>query len=196
MISEYQVVRDTPEKGIITAAWRQRSLLLVASQDPLTDPRQAFKRDQTSCLHLCQSQGEDKILVGDFNEKSGEDIDGIATIASGCGLANLMEHRHPMEPPATFARGWHCIDYGFASPHVIQALMAGGYEQFSGVRFPTEHIPYFFDFDTTKLFGTQTPELVTPVNRILKSNNIRQVTQYIKEKYEYLRRCNAFDRAQ
>ena len=62
-------------------------------------------------------------------------------------------------------------------------------------RFPTDHRAYFFDFDTEKLLGTRTPELATHAKRILKSNNIRQVTQYIKEKYEYLQQCNAFNRA-
>jgi hypothetical protein len=99
-----------------------------------------------------------------------------------------------MPLPATFARGSQCIDYGFATPHVLRALRRCGYEQFSA-RFTTDHRAYFFDFDTTELFGTLTPTLASPANRILKSNNLRQVTSYIKEKYEYLRRCNAFERA-
>ena len=166
----------------------------MMAQDPITDLRKAFKRDLTSFLQQCQSQGEEIILVGDFNETRGEDIDGIATIASSCGLGNIMSARHSGQPPATFARGRQCIDYGFASLHVIQSIRKCGYEQFSA-RFPTDHRAYFFDFDTDKLFGTRTPKLATHAKRILKSNNIRQVTQYIKEKYEYLQRWNAFNRA-
>lgn len=141
VISAYQVVRDTPEQGVITAASDQRSILLMA-QDPLNDPRKAFKRDITNFLQQYLARDEEIILVGDFNETLGEDFDGIATIARGCGLANIMAHGHSMPPPATFARGRQCIDYGFATPHVIRALRQCGYEQFSA-RFPTDHRSYF-----------------------------------------------------
>ena len=171
VISAYQVVRDTPQKGAITAASQQRSLLMMA-QDPITDPQKTFKRDLRSFLQQCQSQGEEIILVGDFNETLGEDTDGIATIANSCGLGNIMSARHSRQPPATFAGGRQCIDYGFESFHVIQSIRKCGYEQFSA-RFPTDHRAYFFDFDTDKLFGTRTPGLATHAKRILKSNNIR-----------------------
>ena len=131
VISAYQVVRDAQGQGVITAALQQRSLLLLA-QDPITDPRQAFKRDLTSYIHQCQSRGEELLLLGDFNEKLGDDPAGIESIAQGCGLINLMTTRHTTTPPATFARGRDCIDYGFGTHHVSQALLRCGYEAFRG----------------------------------------------------------------
>jgi hypothetical protein len=91
--------------------------------------------------------------------------------------------------------GRNCIDYGFASPHAIQAISLCGYEQFNS-RYSTDHRAYFFDFDTAKLFGRQTPELASTAQRILHSTNVKQVTNYLKIKYEYLKHCNAFERAE
>ena len=77
----------------------------------------------------------------------------------------------------------------------MQALSRCGYEAFNA-RFSTDHCSYFFDFDTVKLFGRPTSALATTSQRILRSTNIKQVTKYIKEKYDYLCRYNAFERAQ
>ena len=96
-----------------------------------------------------------------------------------------------LQPPATYARGRNCIDYGFASPHVVQAISLCGYEQFNS-RYSTDHRAYFFEFDTAKLFGRQTPALASTAQRILHSTNVKQVTNYLKIKYEYLN----FERAE
>ena len=44
MISAYQVVTDSPRKGLMTAASQQQSFL-IQEQDPVISPRQAFRRD-------------------------------------------------------------------------------------------------------------------------------------------------------
>jgi hypothetical protein len=53
----------------------------------------------------------------------------------------------------------------------------------------------FFDFDTEQLFGTTTPPLANPEQRILNSKNVKQPTHYLKIVYDYLLQCNAFERA-
>ena len=194
IISAYQVGTTDPEKGAITAAVQQRNLLMLTN-DPLNDPRKAFKRDLSQFIQEKRSQGDEIILVGDFNEKLGEPNNGIEIIAGETGLINMMSYKHPTRPPATYARGSHCIDYGFATPHVVQALSNCGYEAFNA-RYSTDHRSYFFDFNTVQLFGRPTSVLVAPSQRILQSTNVKQVTKYIKEKYDYLCRCNAFARAQ
>lgn len=59
-----QVEPDVPDKGAITAAAQQRNLLMLAN-DPLSDPRAAFKRDLSQFLQERRSQGKEIILVGD-----------------------------------------------------------------------------------------------------------------------------------
>jgi hypothetical protein len=68
-----------------------------------------------------------------------------------------------------------------------------GYEPFSS-RFPSNHRAHFLDFDTQKLFGTETQTLGKHSDRILRSNNVAQTTQYLQEKYDLLLQHNAFAR--
>ena len=193
IVNVYQVVPDTPGSGKVTSATQQRSLLLD-SEDRLSDPREAFLRDLNAYLQSCKTNGEELLVMGDFNERIGVERNPTSAILSELGLINLMLTRHSTPLPATYARGRKCLDYGFATNHVVQALEACGYEPFN-LRYTTDHRPYFFDFNTDILFGNATPSLATPTQRILHSNNVKQVTYYIKELYELLEKCNAFNRA-
>ena len=194
VISAYQVVPDSQSPGKVTAAEQQRSLL-IESQDPLREPRPAFVRDLHQYLQLCLDAAEDILILGDFNESIGRDCNPLTSMMSEVGLLNLMAVRHDSPPPPTYARGRKCLDYGFATPRVTLALTASGYEAFNE-RFTTDHRSYFFDFDTDLLFGTATPTLASPQQRILNSKNVKQVTGYIKLVYDYLVHCNAFERAE
>ena len=193
VVNVYQVVADTPGTGMVTSATQQRSLLLE-SDDCLSDPRAAFIRDLTVYLQECVSKGDELLVMGDFNERIGVERNPTSAMLSEFGLVNLMLSRHSAPLPVTYARGRKCLDYGFATAHVAQALVACGYEAFNA-RYPTDHRPYFFDFDTDKLFGNATPSLSSPNQRILHSTNVKQVTQYIKILYDSLLECNAFNRA-
>jgi hypothetical protein len=64
----------------------------------------------------------------------------------------------------------------------------------STLSFASDHRAYFLDFDTRKLFGTETQHLGKLSDRILRSNNTAQTTQYIKAKYDLLNQHNAFER--
>ena len=193
VISAYQVVSDNPHTGLTTATAQQQSLL-IQSQDSIT-PRKAFKRDLRSLLQTCITQGNDILLVGDFNEVFGAECDGISKLAAEFHLINLMQVRHHHTSPATYARGKKCLDYGLATRRVANALIQCGYEAFSE-RFSTDHRAYFFDLDNDILFGNMTQQLASPARRILKSNNVEQVTAYIKFKFEFLQSRNAFRRAE
>ena len=193
IISAYQVGPEASSPGKTTAATQQRSFLLQA-QDPITDPRSAFVRDLRLYLQTCLSQGDDVLIMGDFNEDIDRHQNPLASIFSEFGLVNLMSTRHSFPTPPTYARGRKCIDYGFGTPRAAQALQASGYEAFNA-RFTTDHRSYFFDFDTEQLFGAATPTLANPAQRILHSKNVKQLTAYIKLVYEYLEQCNAFERA-
>ena len=108
VISVYQVVVDSPGSGLTTAAAQQRALLIDA-EDRLSDPRQAFIRDLHAFLQLCISQGEEVLLLGDFNESIGNERNPTSsTMLSGLGMVNLMLTRHQTPLPATYARGQKC----------------------------------------------------------------------------------------
>ena len=193
VVSAYQVNPDTKKKGVVTAAVQQRTLLLE-SQDPTSDPRSAFVRDFHLYLSQCITIGDDVMILGDFNEEVGRDRTPLTSLFSELGLVNLMKARHLGPVPPTYARGRKRLDYGFSTPRVALALKSCGYEAFNA-RFPTDHRSYYFDFDTESLFGTATPSLARPAQRILSSKNVKQVTAYLKHVYDYLIQCNAFERA-
>jgi hypothetical protein len=141
-----------------------------------------------------RQSNDDILILGDFNELYGSDPNGMIKLAVDNDLVNVMESRHSSRMPATYARGRKCIDYAIASPRMFAALKAYGYEPFNQ-RFHTDHRPYFMDIDTNLLFGLETQPLSIREPRILRSNNISQVTQYIREKHKLLSRHNAFNRA-
>ena len=139
------------------------------------------------------ASGHEILLLGDLNEAFGSDEDGVIKIANQCGLLDLMSIRHSSMPPATYAQGRTRLDYALATAHVGSTLSQAGYESFNA-KFPWDHRTYFLDFDTQKLFGTETQHLGKQTDRILRSNNVAHITQYIKAKYELLLQHNAFER--
>ena len=195
-ISAYQVVEThESQMGNITAAAQQRSLL-ATSNDPVSNPRQAFIRDLTIFITTLQRQQHDIVLTGDFNERLGEDDSGMAQVMSRCQLLDVMATLHPHLPePATYARGRKRLDYILVSHRLIGAARHAGYEPFSH-RFHTDHRAYFLDFDTVLLFGGATQKLATYVQRQLQASNINQTTQYLREKHAQLTAKDAFKRSE
>jgi exonuclease III len=190
IISVYQVVSDILQIGASTAAAQQRRLL-IGSNDPLCAPRMAFKRDLMKFAKECLIAGQEVMIVGDFNEVLGAEIDGMSKIAAELSLFDVMKYRHHEPSPATYARGKSRLDYGLATQHIVNSLMGCGYELFNA-RFSTDHRAYYFDFNKDQLFGSATQTLASPTTRMLKSNNMEQVTQYIKETYDRMLARNVF----
>jgi hypothetical protein len=94
---------------------------------------------------------------------------------------------------ATYARGSKRLDYVLGSAEIANSIENCGYEPFN-FRYHTDHRAYFIDLNTNILFGTTIQPLAKFTDRILHSNNIRQVTRYIQEKHKMLKACNAFER--
>lgn len=194
VVSAYQVVdQRQAQKGQCTTATQQYSLLL-RQHDRITDPRKAFRRDLREFLRNQRQKGSQILLIGDFNERIGEDPSGMSKIAAQFELQDILKTQHGhLSEPATYARGHKRLDYALATPAVANAVIACGYEPFN-YRFHTDHRAIFLDFDTQKLFGSTTQSLVNYPLRNLHSNNIRQVTSYVQEKHRLLSQCNAFER--
>jgi hypothetical protein len=85
------------------------------------------------------------------------------------------------------------LDYVLATPHIINAVEKAGYEAFNA-RYPTDHRAYFVDFSTDALFGIQIQPLSNYEPRVLKANNVKQVTAYIRAKHKYLEAHNVIER--
>jgi exonuclease III len=195
VVNVYQVVDKHGESGVLSTT-RQQQTLLMQAEDSVTDPRKAFKRDLRQDLQGFRTQGFELLILGDFNETFGEDIDGIESIANDLGLLHLMKKRHStISLPATYARGQRCIDYALGTARVHSSLHAAGYEPFNQ-RVHTDHRGYFLDFNTAILFGMETPTLANRDSRMLQSWNVPQMTAYLRYKYDLLEKQNAFIRGE
>ena len=179
--------------GKTTVAAQQQSLLLL-SKDSTSDPRTAFRRDLLQAIKQYTTHDHKVLVLGDFNEQMGSDSAEFSNVAGQCGLLDVMACRHHMPPPATYARGTKCLDYALASPHVCKALKRAGYEAFNA-RVHSDHRGYYFDFDSTALFGTATQDLATRHKRGLVTSSIHHVTTYIRKKYKLLIQHNAFQQS-
>jgi exonuclease III len=82
IITIYQVVdKFTSNKGHFTIAAQQRSLLIRQGDSHLT-PRQAFQRDLRQFLRNIQQPEHDILILGDFNERLGDNLNGTAQLSS------------------------------------------------------------------------------------------------------------------
>ncbi|KAI2505037.1 hypothetical protein MHU86_9393 [Fragilaria crotonensis] len=193
IISAYQPIVKGGVVGKITVAAQHVSLLLN-SEDEVTNPRVAFRRDLSKWLTDYQSRGYEILLIGDFNEPLGTDPDGMIKLAGDHQLMDVMAIRHSSAPPATYARGSKRLDYALASPSVCNAIIHAGYDAFN-MEIATDHRGYFMDFNTELLFGSETQTLVHRTKRELSTRNHKQVTAYIRRKHELLTKSNAFERS-
>ena len=194
IISAYQVVTDTPGKGLTTAASQQQSFLIQA-QDPVIAPRIAFRRDLGQYLQQRKNEGSEILLMGDFNEQIGLEPASMQQLIDDIGLIDIMKAQHTQPLPVTYARGQKCLDYALGTPHVVNSVIKAGYEAFNA-RYHTDHRSYYIDFSTDILFGVHIQPMARYEPRILRSNNPNQVTAYLKAKHKILVDHNVFQRIQ
>ena len=93
IISAYQVCH-TLRQGSTTAAAQQRAQLTAEHarnpQYKRRTPREAFTQDLQAFIQQTQNNGEEIILVGDFNEEISSTTSGMDQLARTCGLADLF----------------------------------------------------------------------------------------------------------
>jgi hypothetical protein len=102
LFSVYQPVDRTSQAGRVTVTAQQVSLLCL-TQDSVTNPRTAFRRNLLQVLQEYSETGTSLMVLGDFNKPLGQEPDRISHIAGTLGLMDLMMSRHSSPPPATYA---------------------------------------------------------------------------------------------
>lgn len=199
IISAYQVGLAT-RPGTNTAAAQQRAQIITEQskecQYQRRTPRDAFIHDLQFFIRQVQSEGEDIILVGDFNEEMSSPTSGMDQLATNCGLADLFSIRlGTTSGPATYQRGPRRIDYALVSPALIEHVLAAGYDPF-GYRIPTDHRAFYIDFATEAVFSQELTPLAPADKRDFVSTRPGTVATYVTAKMTYLRDHNFFDRLQ
>jgi hypothetical protein len=161
IISVYQVVEKfTKDKGSFTTAAQQRSLPFQYNKISL--PRSTgfhFKGIFETSSHQLKDQHNEILVIGDFNERLGDNLNGTAQLAAEFSLTDILWIQHPhLQDPATYIRGKKRLDFALGSQIVAQAGQECRFEQFN-YRFHTDHRAMFIDFDTKALFGSATQQL-------------------------------------
>ncbi len=166
IISAYQAVTDRHYTGLMTVTTQQRNIL-TQLEDPVSEPRKAFKRYLCQLLQTLTAARGNEIIVSDFNETIDAEFNGLGKIFANFQLVYLLRRRLEAPLPATYARGNRRLDFGLAMRTAgATALKFAGYEALNEWC-PTNHRAYFFDFDTDKLFGNAAQVLAPPPMQIL-----------------------------
>jgi exonuclease III len=197
VISAYQVCQSRTT-GLNTAANQQISQLLeeaaTAMDATRINPRAAFIRDLQNLINQQQTNGEQTILVGDFNEEIGSENSGMAQLATELGLVDLFSTRlGTAAVPSTYIRGHKRLDYALISPGILPSVKAAGYDPFS-YRIQSDHRAFFIDFDTASLFGHKPSPIAPYESRDFNSKTPGTVVKYITAKMKELENHNFSDR--
>jgi hypothetical protein len=198
IITAYQpcVVRGNP-KGKFTVHAQQSSLLRQANMTDLKpNPRKYFRRDLTTLLKRLKAQGDDLIVMGDFNEVLGNDPAGMSKICRELDLSDIMKMRHgTSDEPATYARGTKRLDYVLMSERCAISVRQCGYEPFNHRLF-SDHRGMFVDLDMALLFGNLDNVLASMTYRDFKAGDPQAVSEYLQGIENYLLEHNFYARMQ
>jgi hypothetical protein len=98
-------------------------------------------------------------------------------------------HHGVADEPNTHISGSKRIDYALGTHHVASSISKCGYDPFK-FRTHSDHRGMYFDFDTTRLFGSNTPAMPKLPNRGVQATDPRSVRKYVAEKAKYFRDHN------
>ena len=198
MITAYQVSQDT-RTGKSTAVNQQINMILEESVargiHTRTKPRDAFIQDLSAFIQQRQSEGDQIILVGDFNETVAEPNSGIARLMGECNLADACAWRiRSSQQPSTYKRGRRRLDFALMSPTLLQHVKRLGYDPFDYRGIHSDHRGMYIDLDTQHVFGNH-PTVLAPIPfRDFTADRPDKVTLYINKKLEELNKHNIIQR--
>ena len=186
IICAYQVVQEKGSHGDRTTYSQQVRLMRLAGiQDP--DPRKQFIRDLRTLVSSLRKNGNDIILMGDFNESIGDKADEMASVMLAGGLTDTHCFRHGLttEKP-TYARGSKRVDYVLVSRRLTEYIHRCGAEPFN-LRIFSDHRGLFVDFSLPGFFDRAPNTLAKLHTRDLIYDCPRHVRQYLLKTATYFR---------
>ena len=136
------------------------------------DPIQTFWKDLGESILKWQDDGEQLILMGDWNENVQGTM--ITQWMGVFGLEEAITGIHDGKAPATFQRGKHPIDGIFVSPGLIPKR--AGYLPFGMI--PGDHRGIWMDVERTAVYGYDMSDIPIAAARRLKLNDPTTVRRY------------------
>ena len=153
------------------------------------DPIKAFWRDLGKEIAEWQENGEQLIVMGDWNEN----IQGtmMKQWMGVFGLEEAITGTHPGRAPATYQRGSVPIDGIYVSPGLMP--LKAGYLPFGAV--PGDHRGIWVDLDRRDVYGYDMSEVPLARARRLQLRDPRTIRRYCEILHKYLKKRNAYSRA-
>jgi hypothetical protein len=176
IICAYQVCQKGGRTGTYTAYSQQVSLLRRKGfHNP--NPRLHFINDLTALVSHYQSNQADIILMGDFNEVIGLDLNGMAKVVRTGHLTDVQTY--------TYARGPNRVDYIFSSERLLPHIHRQGCEPFSA-RIFSDHRGIFLDLAYPGIFDRAPNIMAPPTRRNLRYDCPKHVLQYLEYMSKYI----------
>ena len=181
IVSAYQPCKNK-KIGSFSVASQQETIRHTEALEQGTErqsARKLFIADLLTYLTKIQANDGSILLVGDFNEAIGSNTSGMAKISRVCKLGDAFLYQHGInDRPATWHEDSKRIDYALASPSIMHAITACGYDPF-GYRIDSDHRGFFMDFNTEKLFRNGTFPMAPLSKRDFTASDPKNVVNYI-----------------
>ena len=166
-----------------TVTAQQTSMLMRENDDRL--PRIAFIEDLNKFVSDIKANGDNVILLGDFNESLYKSNSGMKKIMTNNNLCDLMWKFLQEDEFSTYINGSKRIDYALVDFDIYDCVLNACYEPFK-YRNKGDHRTMVLDFDADALFGNPTYNLFTPLQREINSKDTDVVQKYCTSRFEYL----------
>lgn len=193
VICAYQVVQEIGRHGDQTTYSQQvRMMRLEGNLKP--DPRRQFITDMKALVKTLHANGNDIILMGDFNESIGANPSGMASVMTEGELSDVFCHRHGLEQEKpTYARGTTRVDYILTTPRLLNYIRHTGAEPFN-FRIFSDHRGLFVDFSCPGFFDRSPNTLAKLHTRDLIYDCPRHVRKYLETTADYFKQHRVEER--
>jgi hypothetical protein len=154
------------------------------------EPRSIILAELGACIRTWQQQGDQLVIMGDFNESTNSD--NITQYFDEFGLTDALTLMHPTSQPSpTYNRGINPIEGIFISATVRTHY--GGYLPFG--LFPSDHRCIWIDIDIDATLGALPDGMTVPQARRLKCEDPALVQKFLNTYEDQLQQHNLINRA-
>jgi hypothetical protein len=135
----------------------QQPLMLKLAEKLNQRPRHHFCTDLKFLLDKRIKDNHEVILMGDFNNKLGSSVRGIAKVVADCNLVDVYAAKHALEEEVpTYSRGTKQLDYILMTPTVPSHVARCRANPFNH-QFFWDHRGIYVDLELKGLFDQNLP---------------------------------------
>ena len=177
IISAYRVcittIRNTGPNTIFYQQWD-----ILENRGKQIEIRSKIIEDLIVLINELQPDNREVILTIDANEQFESGKGDVAKLMSMTKIVDPIECTHGLQNiPNTYQRGSKRIDFIFTFPKTYKYIRACGITTFSQVS-PSNHRGIFINVDLISLLQNKVQTNIDLLSRLLRSNDIKQVTKY------------------